>query len=327
MSLLQTELLSYLPFKRKQTSSGWTSFDAPCCVYNGESADTRQRGGFISHGGGGFSYHCFNCGFKTSWQPGRQVSGKNKKFFKWVNVPSSKVNEWSLEALKLLDNGSTKQVTFKDFEEVAPPLDSMPLSEAIIEHDEAIKCLEYLLERGHTLEDYNWLYSPMPGYKDRLVIPFYHSKKCVGYTARKVVPGSPKYLSENQTGYVFNVDNQKYTSKVVFVTEGPFDALAIGGVAILTNLPNEQQKAIINSLGKTVVVVPDRDHTGMGFVKEAMEMGWLVAIPEWEEDIKDASEAFKRYGRLFTIKTILDTATDNKVKLELLMKRYPKEIK
>ena len=58
-----------------------------------------------------------------------------------------------------------------------------------------------------------------------------------------------------------------------------------------------------------------------------MEMGWLVAIPEWEEDIKDASEAFKRYGRLFTIKTILDTATDNKVKLELLMKRYPKEIK
>lgn len=327
MTAIKAELLAYIPFKRKQTSSGWMSFDAPCCVHNGETPDTRQRGGFISHSNGGFSYHCFNCGFKTSWQPGRQISVKNKKFFRWINVPTSKINDWSIEALKMLDNSSSSKSTFKDFEEKPLPLETIPLSEALIENDEAVKCLEYLLDRGHTLEEFDWMYSPMPGYRDRLIIPFYHNKKCIGYTARKISQGSPKYLSESQSGYVFNIDKQKYNSKIVFVCEGPFDALAIGGIALLTNLPNEQQKAIINSLGKTVIVVPDRDYTGMGLVKEAMDLGWLVAIPNWEDDVKDASEAFKRYGKLFTIKSILDTATDNRVKIELLMKKYPKEIK
>ena len=326
MTALTAELLSYLPFKRKQNVSGWTSFDAPCCVHNGESPDTRQRGGYISHGGG-FTYHCFNCGFKTSWQPGRQVSIKNKKLFKWLNVPSSKVNEWSLEALRLLDTSDESSFTLREFHEGHMPPESIPLSQALLEHPESVACLEYILERGHELDEFDWHYSPMPGYTDRLIIPFYHQKKLIGYTARKVTKGSPKYLSESQSGYVFNIDKQIYSSKVVLVTEGPFDAIAVNGVALLTNLPNDQQRAIINSLGKTVIVVPDRDYTGMGLVKYAMENEWLVATPNWEDDINDASDAFKRYGKLFTIKSILDTATDNKIKLELLIKKYPKEKK
>jgi hypothetical protein len=326
MTAIQAELLSYLPFKRKQTSSGWMSFDASCCVHNGESPDTRQRGGFISHGNG-FTYHCFNCGFKTSWQPGRQISAKNKKLFKWLNVPNSKVNEWSLEALKLLNNTDTANFVQHEFQIALLPPDSVPLTTALLDYPDSIACLDYLLDRGHTLEDFDWHYCPMPGYTDRLIIPFHHQKKLIGYTARKVKPGSPKYLSESQSGYVFNLDNQHYSNKVVLVTEGPFDALAVDGVGLLTNLPNDHQRAIINSLGKTVIVVPDRDFTGMGLVKYAMDNEWLVAIPPWEDDVKDASEAFKRYGKLFTIKSILDTATDNKIKLELLMKKYPKENK
>lgn len=326
MTALTAELLSYLPFKRKQTSSGWMSFDAPCCVHNGESNDTRQRGGFISHGNG-FTYHCFNCGYKTSWQPGRQINGKNKKLFKWLNVPTSKVNEWSLEALKLLNNDNADNFTQLEFHEKYLPPESIPLSTALLEYEDSVKCLEYILDRGYELEDYDWYYCPMPGYSDRLIIPFYHQKKLIGYTARKVVDGSPKYLSESQSGYVFNIDNQNYSSKVVLVTEGPFDAIAVNGVGLLTNLPNDHQRAIINSLGKTVIVVPDRDHTGMGLVQYAMDNEWLVAVTPWEDDIKDASDAFKRYGKLFTVKSILDSATDNKIKLELLMKKYPKEKK
>lgn len=326
MTALTAELLSYLPFKRKQTSSGWMSFDAPCCVHNGESQDTRQRGGFISHGNG-FTYHCFNCGFKTSWQPGRQINAKNKKLFKWLNVPVSKVNEWSLDALKLLDTSDASSFIQKEFTEGLLPPESIPLEQALLDYPDSVACLEYILERGHELEDFDWHYCPMPGYTDRLIIPFYHQKKLVGYTARKVTNGSPKYLSESQSGYVFNIDSQNYSNKVVLVTEGPFDAIAVNGVGLLTNLPNDHQRAIINSLGKTVIVVPDRDHTGMGLVQYAMNNEWLVAIPPWEEDVKDASDAFKRYGKLFTIKSILDTATDNKIKLELLIKKYPKEKK
>jgi hypothetical protein len=327
MTAIQAELLSYLPFKRKQSSSGWLSFDAPCCVHNGESSDNRQRGGFIGHATGGFSYHCFNCNFKTSWQPGRTLSVKTKKFFKWLNVPESKINEWALEALKELDNSNSSKFQIKEFVETPLPLESIPLTDALLEFPESIACLDYILNRGMDLDTYNWHYSPTPGFKDRLVIPFYHAKKLVGYTARKVTNGKPKYLSEAQTGYVFNIDNQNYKKKFVFVTEGPFDALSIDGIGILTNIPNDQQRAIINSLGKTVVVVPDRDYPGMAFVKYAMDNEWLVAIPNWEDDIKDVSEAMTRYGKLFTIKNLIDTATDNKIKLELLIKKYPKEKK
>ena len=326
MTALTAELLSYLPFKRKQTSSGWMSFDAPCCIHNGESQDTRQRGGFISHGAG-FTYHCFNCGFKTSWQPGRQINAKNKKLFRWLNVPTSKVNEWSLDALRLLNTDDASTFVHHEFHEGHMPPDSVPLEQALLEYPDSIACLEYILDRGHELDDFAWHYSPMPGYNDRLIIPFYHQKKLIGYTARKVAKGSPKYLSESQSGYVFNIDNQHYSSKVVLVTEGPFDAIAVNGVGLLTNLPNDHQRAIINSLGKTVIVVPDRDYTGMGLVQYAMDNEWLVAIPTWEDDIKDASDAFKRYGKLFTLKSILDTATDNKIKLEMLIKKYPKEKK
>lgn len=325
MSLMQTELLSYLPFKRKMTASGWMSFDAPCCVHNGESADTRQRGGFISHSSGGFTYHCFNCGFKTSWLPGRQISIKNRKFFRWVNVPDSKINEWSLDALKLLDNSNSIKLEQREFTEKLLPPDTLTLKEALVKYDDSVQCLEYLLDRGFDIDDYDWAYCPLPGYKDRLILPFYHKKKLVGYTARKIKEGNPKYLSDAQSGYVFNIDAQNYKNKIVLVTEGPFDSLAVGGVALLTNIPNDQQSAIINSLGKTVVVVPDRDYAGMQLVKYAMNNGWLVSIPDWEKDVKDASEALQRYGKLFVLKNIIDTATDSKIKIELFMKRYPKE--
>lgn len=324
MSAIQAELLQHLPFKRKQTLGGWLAFDAPCCVHNGESADTRQRGGMILQGDGGFTYHCFNCGFKTHWHPGRLLTQKTKSLMSWIGIQSTRVNELALEALKQYENVEQGKFIFPEFTEKHLPEGSIPLTQALVEYPDSVKHLEYILDRGYDLEDCDWHYSPDPGYKDRLIIPFYHRKLLVGYTARKVTEGRPKYLSESQSGYVFNVDKQDFRSRFVLVTEGPFDALSIGGVAITTNLPNEHQIATIKSLGKLVVVVPDRDYPGMGLVKAAMEHEWLVAIPNWEDDIKDAADAVKRYGKLFTIKSIIDSATSNKVKIELLIKKYPK---
>ena len=82
MSVVKDILLTFLPGKRKQTPSGWLSFNAPCCHHNGTSADKRGRGGLITNGDGGISFHCFNCGFKASWQPGRNLSHKlNNRFY------------------------------------------------------------------------------------------------------------------------------------------------------------------------------------------------------------------------------------------------------
>ena len=37
----------------------------------------------------------------------------------------------------------------------------------------------------------------------------------------------------------------------------------------------------------------------MDTVNVAVRRGWAVSFPEWEDDIKDASDAPMRYGRLF----------------------------
>ena len=58
-TVISDNVVSLLPPRRKTTPSGWTSFDAPCCVHNGESQDKRGRGG--RHPEMVLFHHCFNC--------------------------------------------------------------------------------------------------------------------------------------------------------------------------------------------------------------------------------------------------------------------------
>ena len=57
-------------------------------------------------------------------------------------------------------------------------------------------------------EWFDWHWSASPGYTDRVIIPFYHNNKIVGWTGRKITDGKPKYLTDAQPGYVFNIDAQ-----------------------------------------------------------------------------------------------------------------------
>ena len=99
MNVVYETLISHLPAKRKTTPSGWLSFNAPCCVHNGTGADTRQRGGIINNEQDGTSYHCFNCGYKASWKPGRRITYKMKRLMQWLNVSDDIINKISLAVL------------------------------------------------------------------------------------------------------------------------------------------------------------------------------------------------------------------------------------
>jgi len=186
---------------------------------------------------------------------------------------------------------------------------------------ELIAVIDYLLNRGMDYNWYNWHWSAAPGFKDRVIIPFYDKGKIVGYTGRKIKDGRPKYLTDAQSGYVFNIDAQTYNREYVIVTEGQFDAIGVDGVAIMTNEPNETQCARINALGKLVIVVPDKDKPGAKLVKAALDNGWSVSLPPWEDHIKDAANAVEVYGRLYTLTTILHYRETNKIKIQLLQKK------
>jgi hypothetical protein len=181
--------------------------------------------------------------------------------------------------------------------------------------------IDYIVSRGMELEWYNWMWSAAPGYKDRVIIPFYHEGKIVGWTGRKITDGKPKYLTDAQPGYVFNIDSQTFERKYIIVVEGQFDAIAIDGCAIMHNEPNETQCNRINMLNKEVVVVPDRDRAGAKMLKAALAHGWSVSLPPWEDDIKDVADAVKRYGRLYTLTTILKYRAHGEINLNLLKRK------
>lgn len=91
-----------LPHKRKtNSSSGWTSFNAPCCPHNGESADTRGRGGLVINPDGGVSYHCFNCNFKASYVPGRHLTYKFRKLLSWLGADEGTIKRLVIDAIRI----------------------------------------------------------------------------------------------------------------------------------------------------------------------------------------------------------------------------------
>ena len=53
-----------------------------------------------------------------------------------------------------------------------------------------------------------------------------------------------------------------------------------------------------------------------------MEFGWSVAFPEWEDGVDDVADAVLKYGRLFTIQSILKTTERSKLKIDLKRKMY-----
>ena len=56
-------------------------------------------------------------------------------------------------------------------------------------------------------------------------------------------------------------------------------------------------------------------------LKAAIDNGWSVSMPPWDEDIKDVADAVKRYGRLYTLATILHYKESNEIKIQLLKKK------
>lgn len=332
MTLVVDKFQSLLPPRAKSSPSGWTSFNAPCCQHRGHSPDKRKRAG-VRFEGTGFVYNCFNCKFTTGWQPGSPIGEKLKTLCKWMGASDDTIKELIFEALKTESSDYEAQqyqpkIEFTDKE---LPEGAMSLSEwASMSKPEIdvflLPIFDYLVQRGFDpLGDFYW--SPSPGYENRVIIPFRYHNRIVGNTARKITDGRPKYLSDQHPNFVFNYDRQIENQKYVFVVEGPFDALSINGVALLTNDISEQQARIINSIGAEVIVIPDQDTAGLALIDKAIKYDWAVAFPNWEEDVKDCADAVSRYGRLFVTVDIIKSSMKGEIKINISKNNLARKMK
>jgi len=345
--LIQQELISLLPARRKRTTD-WISFNAVCCSHNGETPDTRGRGGVRPNADGSVSYHCFNCGFKTGFYPGRPLSYKFRRLLSWLGADENTVQRLGMEALRIkelvpvAERVPVPEVEI-EFKPRALPDDSASFREwatmlsltddDYIVPEQLTRAVDYVYQRKIDTDRYDFYITDDASYNldRRVIIPFTWKNKVIGYTARALDEGvRPKYHSSYEPNYVFNLDQQPADAKVVLVTEGPFDAMSIDGVAVLSNSISETQADIIDSLGREVIVVPDFDTqidargkkkwSGRELIDAALKYGWSVSFPEWHEKCKDTAEAVVRYGKLFTLASILQGRETSALKIELKSK-------
>ena len=322
------DILTVITGKKKQTQSGWTSFNAPCCSHNGHNPDKRMRGG-IKADGADWQFHCFNCNFKCGFKLGRAISRKTRSFLTWCNMPDTDINKWSLHSIQhkdLLDSILTKkkQIKLPKFKEQPMPAGEL-IYTANKEHQVYI---DYLNKRGLQHNDYPFMVNPKAEGRQALgiVIPYTYENKVVGSTIRFMDDRNPKFINDQQQGYVFGTDLQKEDWEVVLVFEGIFDAISMNGLALTHDTINDNQVAVINKLCKRVIVIPDLEKTGLGICERALELGYDVSLPNWSEDIKDANDAVIKYGRLNTLLSILDSATNSKIKVEVMRNKIAKRI-
>jgi hypothetical protein len=324
---------------KTNSSSGWMSGNAVCCTHNGESADTRGRGGFITNSDGHISYSCFNCNFRASYIPGRHLTYKFRKLLSWLGADDGTVQRLVIDAIRVRDLIAPEQlVEVVEQEEIkfkARPLPEEAQSFHALSNfytlngdrdvpTEFHNSVLYTAARKVDLTKYEFYWTPETQYNlnKRIIVPFTWRNEIIGYTARAFDPQvKPKYYSQYDANYVFNTDRQLPNAKFVVVCEGPMDAMSIDGVAVLGNECSETQADIIDSLAREVIVVPDADRAGVQLVNSALEYGWNVSFPLWLGTFKDINEAVIKYGKLFVLKSILEGRETNRLRIELKKKK------
>jgi hypothetical protein len=304
-------LLNNLPVRTNRTPSGWMTFDCPMC------GDRRRRAGVITNSAK-ISYNCFNCKYTTGWTPGPHMGKKFKKLANTLGATEQEIHAVQLnlikhsEQLESVDHGQYVY-NFAKFEPVQLPESAVSVDD--LDDDHPVK--SYARSRG-ILGLYPLLHIPEVPWSKRLIVPFTYNNELIGWTGRHINPpdkSTAKYLHKMPPGYVFNVDRFAASQReIVIVTEGVFDAVLLDGVAVMGNNVTAEQAHLISQLGKRVILCPDRDEPGVELIEQALALDWSVSYPPWDRDIKDAADAAMQYGRLLTVASIIEHATDNKLK-------------
>jgi len=247
----------------------------------------------------------------------------------WLNTPDADITKLALDVMRENEGVEVQKhrVELPEFTTTQLPERSEPLSKHMWAEagqcpEPVVRLFQYMLERNLSIEDTDYHWSPTLAYRDRLIIPFRYEGRIVGYTARTVGENKVKYLTDSQPGYVFNLDEQGHNKVFTILCEGPIDALHVDGCALTGSDINDAQALLLNRLGKDIYVVPDRDRAGAKLVEQAIEQGWHVSMPEWESGINDIGDAVSKYGRLYTLYSIANSAESSPLKIRLRAKKW-----
>lgn len=322
--LVWNEVQSKL-FGSKRGNKGYLQINCPMCVRMGTTKDTRKRCG-IRENSDSIGINCFNCGFKTKYFFGQQIGKRFQEFMEEIGIPDGKIQElkfWSWQ--KSLDNEPKtfieKKTHVHTYRQIILPETFKTITQHAIENNtnnDFINAASYVLNRSHSANPDELYWSP--DHKDYLIIPLLFNKKIVGYTGRATHGGVPKYNNISvPPDFLYNYDLIQNTErKYLIIVEGLFDAISISGISTMGAKLNDNQISRINSCPLEKIIVPDVDKSGKRLIDIALNNNWSISVPNigpdkhWERDIKDCDDAVKRYGKLWTLHSILKHKTNDK---------------
>lgn len=330
-----------------RTDGQFIAFDCPACHLRGEGQDRRKRCG-LTKNPDGFGIHCFNCGLRTRWRKGDLLSKTLKDFLETLGMGSDEIARLNHRALQYRSVMSRSEEAARlvretldpTFKPVALPVGAKTIAKLAEEgcsNPDFTAVAEYLVSRGEDLiAAYPFYWSPSKHRQihRRLIIPFFDAEgHVVGWTGRAVDETANKYWTESQPDYLFNYRAMTAPRRqFVILVEGVLDAIAVDGVGLLGAKLNARQIAWIKGFGKRVILVPDRDQRGAQMIDLALSNGWSVSFPTfsrtsafpnfWDPTIKDCAAAVREYGRLWTLHSILQSATSSNIEISVKRKLF-----
>ena len=315
----------------KPSKNGFKRINCPSCLRRHEkSSDTKYRCGIIAETNEQIGVNCFNCGLHLRWTMGTRISNAMKAFLSDLGINSQeiiKLSYWADSIQSLLEKQPELTENIPKPLPLYPTIELPPKTKSIeqwaelgCENPDYLDTVEYLFSRGDEVVNastYYWTPIKSNNLNRRLIIPCQQNDNIVGWTARAIDKEIKiRYLKEIPQNYIFNskfLTNN--TGKYIFIVEGVFDALVIDAIAPLGASLNSTLVSWVKQSGKKPVVVPDRDRRGMELVEVAIENKWSVATVRyhgnqwWDSDIKDVDAAVKKYGKLYTMQSILSNLT------------------
>jgi hypothetical protein len=337
--------------RKRRSNTHFVNICCPMCVLRGEKRpDTKFRCG-IKNNQPGVGINCYNCGFRTKQNIGQPLANNVKEFLSAVGMADIEIKRLAHRALQIasLVQSSPEAQALANIEMVMQfPARALPPQTKSIDVWAAQNCTDpdfidavnYLFSRGsEMIETATFYWTPWrnpvssldKNLNRRIIIPYLYQGQIVGYSARAIDRDSrTRYYNDYPQDYLFNADMMADRKRrFIILVEGAFDALAVDGVGTLGARLNDKQAMWINSYGKEVILVPDRDKDGDRMIDTALKYGWKVAFPAlggssatrnwWSSDVKDCAKAAELYGRFYTLTSVLKSATGNA--MEINMKR------
>lgn len=294
----------------RSNSRGFYSVLCKVCNDHGRKG---PRAGF-KFDGDVVGYNCFNCGHAAKFDPSTddEMSPKMREVLSAFGIPEI---DWRpvLNNQLVIHNSHIKKQQLSSIE--PKQIQLLPCCEPLTDTPNEWNqyAIEYLHSRGiqHTEYPFFIVNRPQPKiYKrwfGRLIIPVYKDNNLVYYQGRDLSDiNHPKYLnpSEDRDTVLYGYHNiLDDVDLPLYVTEGWFDAYHINGVAVFHHHMSPNHIRWLERTRREKVIIPDRYGTGYRLAQQAIDHGWSVSYPDIG-DCKDVNDAFIKYGKLYTLKTI-----------------------